>query len=69
MKEFIKEREERLKKGEEFNHCVFRCVRCTNVTKEKVPKSEGWQPFGIYDCSECGAKAPVFIGYTFKDEQ
>ena len=64
LEKIIKNREIKIKKGESFKCHKFACAKCGSHMTECVPLSEGWQPFGLDDCKECGEQAPFFIGYT-----
>jgi len=66
--DFKRERERNIEDGKSVDICVYFCQRCGKVSTEKVPKSEGWQPFSLYSCDACGADAGSFLGYAGKEE-
>ncbi|MQY60242.1 hypothetical protein GH153_00145 [bacterium] len=64
IKIFKKEREDNILEGKPCKVHVYICQRCGKVFEEKVPESEGWQPFSLYPCKNCGADSASFMRYS-----
>lgn len=63
LRNFKKEREKNIKNGKPADTCKYFCQRCGNISIERVPKSEGWQPFSLVPCKFCGSEFGSFLGY------